>query len=130
VEEGHEIFMSMKESYGVVPTTMHYGSLIDLFSRAGKLYWAQDLLQTMPVFPDIITWTCLLDSCKNYRNTDLGKRCFSQLLDLAPVDSSSYMLMVDLLASCHEGTSDDSGQTNYLDSWRNANLSCLERVQA
>ncbi|WVZ82904.1 hypothetical protein U9M48_030111, partial [Paspalum notatum var. saurae] len=43
-EEGREYFASMKEDYGLEPGTEHYGAMVDLLGRAGKLEEAWLLL--------------------------------------------------------------------------------------
>ena len=61
------------------PLTLElYGCMIDLLGRTGCLKEADDLIQTMPSFPDFIIWTSLLTSCRIYGNTYLGTQCFNE----------------------------------------------------
>jgi pentatricopeptide repeat protein len=57
-------------------TLILYSCMIDLLGRTGYLKEADNLIQTMPSFPDSITWSSLLSSCKVYGHTNLGKQCF------------------------------------------------------
>ncbi|KAJ8765416.1 hypothetical protein K2173_013174 [Erythroxylum novogranatense] len=42
VEKGCKIFESIKEVYGIEPTVEHYGCIVDLLSRAGRLREAEE----------------------------------------------------------------------------------------
>jgi pentatricopeptide repeat protein len=57
-------------------TLAFYSCMIDLLGRTGHLKEADNLIQTMPSFPDSITWSSVLSSCKIYGHTNLGKQCF------------------------------------------------------
>mgnify|MGYP002775695244 FL=1 len=78
-KDGCRYFNSMWTEYDISPTTDHYNGLVDMLSRVGKLDEAYELLQTMPMFPDIISWRCLLNACKMSANVDLGKHCLVQI---------------------------------------------------
>ncbi|CAA6671640.1 unnamed protein product [Spirodela intermedia] len=51
VEEGALVFSSMEKKYGVKPETEHYACMVDMFSRAGMLREAMDLVEMMPRAP-------------------------------------------------------------------------------
>ncbi|TQD81665.1 hypothetical protein C1H46_032761 [Malus baccata] len=51
VEKGLEYFESMEKIHGLMPELKHYGCVVDLLSRSGKLYKASEFVQTMPVGP-------------------------------------------------------------------------------
>lgn len=101
IEEGHQFFVSMMRDFKMSPGVMHYSCMIDLFGRAGCFEKAKDLLEIMPVFPDMIVWMSLLTSCKIYTNVKLASWCFAQLLKLETVDAACYMLMSNIYADAH-----------------------------
>ncbi|KAG5227597.1 pentatricopeptide repeat-containing protein [Salix suchowensis] len=49
VEKGLEIFWSMKERYMVDRKKEHYGCVVDMLSRSGRLVDAYELLKEMPI---------------------------------------------------------------------------------
>ncbi|KAK7843226.1 pentatricopeptide repeat-containing protein [Quercus suber] len=48
VEEGRQFFNSMTKQYKIEPKLEHYGCLIDLLGRAGKLDEAENLIEEVP----------------------------------------------------------------------------------
>ncbi|KAK4397612.1 Pentatricopeptide repeat-containing protein, chloroplastic [Sesamum angolense] len=49
VDEGQQLFQSMKESYGLEPNADHYACVVDLLGRAGRLDEAYEIINSMPV---------------------------------------------------------------------------------
>lgn len=64
VEEGQSIFDNMEKEYGISPTIEHFGCVIDLLSRNGRLEEALQLVDKMPFEPDVAIWGALLGGCK------------------------------------------------------------------
>ncbi|KAL3567113.1 hypothetical protein D5086_032528, partial [Populus alba] len=60
VDEGRQLFESMKLSFGLVPKFEHYSCMVDLCARAGLLNEAWDLIKKMPGKPDEIVLGSLL----------------------------------------------------------------------
>ena len=63
VEEGLQLFLEMKRTFGVMPQIQHYGCIVDLLGRAGKLEEAYDFIMQMPINPDAVIWRSLLAAC-------------------------------------------------------------------
>lgn len=101
VEEGYLYFKSLKEDYSMKPNMEQYSCMIDLLGRSGHLIEAEDMLQTIPVPPDIVDWLSLLTSCRTYGNTEQGRRCYEEVTQLDSVDASSHMLMSSIYADAH-----------------------------
>eukprot|EP00250_Pteridium_aquilinum_P011881 c20365_g1_i1 orf=442-3237(-) len=97
VEEGRRHFRSMKD-FCIAPTVEHFNCMIDLLGRAGFLMEAKHLLESMPVSPDILGWMSLLNSCKAYAETEMGKECLDQIVLLNKDISGGYVLMSNLYA--------------------------------
>ncbi|XP_055824595.1 pentatricopeptide repeat-containing protein At1g74630-like [Solanum dulcamara] len=51
VEQGHELFSKMTETYDIEPTIEHYGCMVDLYGRDGQLHKAYNFMVQMPVPP-------------------------------------------------------------------------------
>ncbi|KAK3003278.1 hypothetical protein RJ639_019253 [Escallonia herrerae] len=52
IEEGRHYFHHMTEVYGVEPGKEHFGCMVDLLGRAGKLEEARMLIDEMPMSPE------------------------------------------------------------------------------
>ncbi|XP_059670398.1 pentatricopeptide repeat-containing protein At3g03580-like [Cornus florida] len=98
VEEGLHIFRSMKEEYSLVPCEEHYGCIVDLLSRAGKIEEAYDLLKCLPSRHSASALGSLLAACRVYENNEMGEVIGRRLLDLEPENPSVYGLMSNIYA--------------------------------
>lgn len=99
VTEGKQYLESMSCEYSVKPTIDHYDCMIDIYSRAGLLEEALELIKSMPFEPDAMSWKSLLGGCWMHRNLKLGKIAAENLLQLDPDDTSNYVIMFNLYAS-------------------------------
>eukprot|EP00250_Pteridium_aquilinum_P020349 c24790_g10_i2 orf=358-3252(+) len=115
LEEGLKHFNLMTIDHALLPGQKHYSCISDLLGRAGCFQEAVDVFQTMPMPPDIILWTSLLDSCKTHGYKRLGTQCFKELLDTDPDDASWYVLMLNICANAP--TSVEAERKEYFNIW-------------
>ncbi|THG00517.1 hypothetical protein TEA_004012 [Camellia sinensis var. sinensis] len=73
VEEGIQYFYAMERDYGVVPEIEHYGCMIDLLGRGGRLKEAFKLVRSMPMEPNAIIWGTLLGACRMHNAVGYAK---------------------------------------------------------
>jgi pentatricopeptide repeat protein len=99
VEDGWYYFQSMKKKFGINPGREHYGCIIDLLGRAGKLDQAIKLIHQMECEPDAVTWRTLLGACRVHRNVDLAIHAAKQILKLDPEDAGTYILLSNIYAN-------------------------------
>lgn len=78
VDEGVRLFDLMKVS-GVKLNVKHYGSMVDLLGRAGRLKEAYEIINSMPMFPDVVLWQSLLGACKTYGNVEMAEMASRKL---------------------------------------------------
>lgn len=102
VERGLEIFESMKEDYGVEPRLEHYGCMVDLLGRAGKLGEAEKFVLEMPVKPNAPIWRALLGACRIHKNVEVGERVGKILLEMQPEHSGHYVLLSNIYARANK----------------------------
>lgn len=100
VDEGLRLFNEMKRS-GVICNVKHYGSVVDLLGRAGRLDKALEVITSMPFEPDAVLWQCLLGACKTYRNIGLAELASQKLSELGSSSCGDFVLMSNLYAA-HE----------------------------
>ncbi|KAI8012323.1 Pentatricopeptide repeat-containing protein [Camellia lanceoleosa] len=99
VEDGQYYFQSMNKCFGIDPGREHYGCMVDLLGRAGKLDEAVKLIHEMECEPDTVTWRALLGACRVHRNTDLAIYAAKKILNLKPNDAGTYILLSNIYAN-------------------------------
>ncbi|KAK6926304.1 Pentatricopeptide repeat [Dillenia turbinata] len=83
VNEGRHYFNIMiSQNYNLSQMLDHYGCTADLLCRAGHLDQAQELIEQMPMPPDILMWGALLGACRASGNVMLSKKILDHLLEL------------------------------------------------
>lgn len=98
VENGIRYFEIMKDKHGIQPDIIHYGCMVDLFGRAGFFDKAKEIIKTMPIKPDKVVWKALLSACRVHKNFELGEQAGLKLIELAPNDHASYVLLSNIYA--------------------------------
>ncbi|KAF5178944.1 Pentatricopeptide repeat-containing protein [Thalictrum thalictroides] len=98
VDEGYKHFNSMSDVYGLVPMEEHYGCMVDILSRAGKLMEAECLVKTMPINPSVAVWGSLLNGCEIHDNVDLAEQIENHITKLKPQGSGIYVLLANIYA--------------------------------
>ena len=99
VDAGFKFFKRMKNEYGIVPRIEHYGCMVDLLGRSGKVKEAYEYIQNMPLQPNAVVWRTLLGACTIHGNLALGEVARAQLLQLEPGHSGDYVLLSNLYAA-------------------------------
>ncbi|KAE9590541.1 putative tetratricopeptide-like helical domain, DYW domain-containing protein [Lupinus albus] len=99
VEEGLRIFNSMGRDHSVEADASHYSSMVDVFSRAGRLDEAYEFIQRMPMEPTASAWGALLGACRVYKNVDLAKISAKWLFEIEPHNPGNYVLLFNILVN-------------------------------
>lgn len=90
---GINFFDSMRLDYAIEPTLKHYVVVVDLLGRAGKLNEAHELIETMPINPDLTTWAALYRACKAHKSNRRGEMVSQHLLEIDPELCGSYIFL-------------------------------------
>ncbi|GAA0183507.1 hypothetical protein LIER_30904 [Lithospermum erythrorhizon] len=98
VEVGEKHFENMKSLYGIEPNIKHYGCMIDLLGRAGRLEEAERLIHGMPMKADVIIWGTLMAACRTHGNSELGERAAKNLAMVEPSHGPSRVLLSNIYA--------------------------------
>ncbi|KAM3381276.1 putative pentatricopeptide repeat-containing protein, chloroplastic [Capsicum galapagoense] len=99
VDVGFDIFESMETEYGIERRIEHYGCMVDLLGRVGRLQEAYDFIQKGNIAPDNIIWGSLLSACRIHKNFELGERIAKILREYGAADSGTYVLLSNVYAS-------------------------------
>lgn len=97
VNEGREIYESMRRDYGLVPGTAHHVCMVDLLGRAGLLNKAFDFIEEVKR-PGPAMWTAILGACKMHKNYDLAVHAAEKLLALEPENPGHYVMLSNVYA--------------------------------
>ncbi|CAN8275663.1 unnamed protein product [Cochlearia groenlandica] len=94
VEEGEEYFLRMKKDYDIEPTIEHYGCMVDLYGRAGKLGKAYDFIREMPIPVTVVLWRTLLGACSSHGDIELAEDVRKRLHNLDNPDNSGDLVLL------------------------------------
>ncbi|KAK7250492.1 hypothetical protein RIF29_32962 [Crotalaria pallida] len=105
IDEGHEYFDIMTNEYNIEPRLEHYGCIIDLFARAGRIEEAMNLVSRMSMKPDAVIWRSLLDACcKQHKSVELSEEMAKQVFESegnVNCSSGAYVLLSKVYASAN-----------------------------
>ncbi|XP_058111552.1 pentatricopeptide repeat-containing protein At5g43790-like [Magnolia sinica] len=98
IDEGLNMFHSMKRLYGVEPKMEHYACVVDLLGRAGQLGEALSLIKAMPMAPGASVWGALLGACRLHRDVRLGEKAANELFKIEGENGGNCMLLCNIYA--------------------------------
>ncbi|CAN4124348.1 unnamed protein product [Withania somnifera] len=103
VDEGRRYFDKMVSEYKIRPVLEHYGCLVDLLARAGRIDKALDVVSNMPMKPDAAIWRSLLDGCcKNNANIEFSEEVARKVMESEGSDTSGvYVLLSRVYATAN-----------------------------
>ncbi|KAL2507416.1 Pentatricopeptide repeat-containing protein [Forsythia ovata] len=99
VNEGLELFDAMKKVFKITPSIEHYGCIVDLYSRAGRLPDALQVIEKMPMRPNAVVVGSLLAACRTRGDINLAERLMNYVYDLDPSGDSNYVLLSNIYAA-------------------------------
>ncbi|XP_043688489.1 putative pentatricopeptide repeat-containing protein At1g10330 [Telopea speciosissima] len=98
VDLGLEFFQSMQHEYRVHPRMEHYGCVVDLLGRAGRLEAAADFIRGMPFEADATVLGALLGACKVHGAVALATEVGRRLIELQPRHCGRYVVLSNIYA--------------------------------
>ncbi|XP_020595031.1 pentatricopeptide repeat-containing protein ELI1, chloroplastic-like [Phalaenopsis equestris] len=98
ISEALRIFGRMKNDFRTEPKVEHYGCLVDLLGRAGRLEEVWGFIKAMPMRPTSTLWGSLLAACRTHRCVELAELSVKQLASLGADDCGVYVLMSNIYA--------------------------------
>lgn len=99
IDKGLELFHSMIQDFKITPELVHYGCVVDLLGRGGRLDEAREFIQSMPIKPDASVWRALLSACRVNSDTKLAENIFEKLVELEPMNPGNYVLLSNIYAA-------------------------------
>ena len=99
VDDGQWCFRMMQEEYGIKPSLKHYGCMVDLLGRAGRLEMAYNFIKNMPIRPDASVWGALLGACRIHGNYEFSTFASDRLFEVEPENVGYYVLLSNIYAN-------------------------------
>ncbi|KAI4314437.1 hypothetical protein L6164_027345 [Bauhinia variegata] len=98
VDKGCQVFASIRSNYKIELTRDHYACMIDLLGRSRRLEEAEMLIKEVRN-PDMVIWRTLLNACRIHGEVEMAERVMKKVLELAPGDEGTHILLTNLYAS-------------------------------
>ncbi|XP_015697813.2 pentatricopeptide repeat-containing protein At5g04780, mitochondrial-like [Oryza brachyantha] len=99
VEEAESYFDMMKKEYCIEPVVDHYGCMIDMFVRIGRLEDAFSFIKRTGFEPNEAIWSSLVAGCRSHGNMELAFYAADKLLELKPKGIETYILLLNMYIS-------------------------------
>ncbi|XP_006656246.2 putative pentatricopeptide repeat-containing protein At3g13770, mitochondrial [Oryza brachyantha] len=99
VDEGLDMFDIMVKEQSELLHTGHYGCVIDLLGRSGRLEKALNLIENMPLEPTPSIWGSLLGACRVHANVHVGELVAQKLLEMEPENAGNYVILSNIYAA-------------------------------
>ncbi|KAL1557581.1 pentatricopeptide repeat-containing protein, chloroplastic [Salvia divinorum] len=99
VEEGLKLFAAMTRVHKIKPRIEHYGCIVDLYSRAGRLRDAMRVVEGMPMKPNEVVFGSLLAACRASGDVDLAETVMDYIRETDPDGHFNYVLLSNIYAA-------------------------------
>ncbi|XP_021715670.1 pentatricopeptide repeat-containing protein At1g05750, chloroplastic-like [Chenopodium quinoa] len=99
VDQGLIYFEDMQRVYNLSPRIEHYGCLVDLYSRAGRLENALNVIKNMPMKPNEVVLGSLLAACRDCGDIGLAEVVMKYIVELDPSSDSNYVMLANMYAA-------------------------------
>ncbi|CAL9094354.1 unnamed protein product [Musa textilis] len=93
LEEGWRVFRSMERTPGMEPRMEHYGCMVDMMGRGGRVREAYDFVEGMPVRPNAVIWRTLLGACVSHGDVALAEQVKRRIAEMEPGHDGDYVLL-------------------------------------
>ncbi|KAF3456706.1 hypothetical protein FNV43_RR01360 [Rhamnella rubrinervis] len=97
-QESQEYFSRLCADKRIKPKVEHYACMVDLLGRAGRLKEAKNLIENMPLKPNVGIWQTLLSACKVHGDLEIGREVGNKLLSLDGENTVNYVMMSNIYA--------------------------------
>ncbi|CAM0874471.1 unnamed protein product [Alopecurus aequalis] len=128
VNEGRAYFSRMTADYKVVPDVKHYGCMIDMLCRYGKIEEAYQMINDMPAKANSVLWNTVLAACRVHGHIDLAKKALHKLHELMPVDAGDVITISNVYAEAKRWDDVEHLRTKVIEprAWKHAAYSQVD----
>ncbi|EFJ18937.1 hypothetical protein SELMODRAFT_112121 [Selaginella moellendorffii] len=98
LQEGWNLFVSMRDDFGIEPSREQLCCVIDILGRAGKINQAQQMVESFSFVPNAAELGTLLGASRLHFDTSCGRQAATQLLQgVDPSNSAAFVGLADLI---------------------------------
>ncbi|KAL9421284.1 hypothetical protein AB3S75_038783 [Citrus x aurantiifolia] len=97
VDKALQIFTMMDDDFGLKPKQEHFGCMVDLLGRSGRLDEARELIRELPE-PTVSVYHSLLGACWCHLNSDLGEEMAMKLQEMEPENPTPFVILSNIYA--------------------------------
>jgi pentatricopeptide repeat protein len=84
----------------VLPTIEHYGCVVDMLGRVGRVDEAHALVkQRTPMEGNVVIWGTLLGACEKHGNVSVGEWAAERLVEAEPWNDGVYVVLSNIYAA-------------------------------
>ncbi|XWS33794.1 hypothetical protein CRYUN_Cryun22dG0113300 [Craigia yunnanensis] len=96
---GFHYFNLMSSEYQISPSKEHYGCMIDLLCRAGRLTEIEHMIKSMPFHRDDVVWSTLLRACRVHGDVHCGRRTAEKLLEMDSNCAGTHITLANIYSA-------------------------------
>ncbi|CAL1356467.1 unnamed protein product [Linum trigynum] len=94
VDQGLKFLEKMVNEYQILPDIKHYGCLVDMLARLGRLEEAENLALEIPTeIANVVVWRTLLGACSFHDNVEMAERVTRKIMEMERGYGGDYVLM-------------------------------------
>jgi pentatricopeptide repeat protein len=97
VEQGVAFFNSMVYEYNINPGIKHFGCVIDMLGRAGRLSEAEQVISGLPMEVNSVVWRSLLGCCSKHGEVEIGERAMKKILEIETESGDDFVMVSNML---------------------------------
>ncbi|GER25150.1 pentatricopeptide repeat-containing family protein, partial [Striga asiatica] len=109
-------FDSVIEKYRIYPCKAHYGCMIDLFCRAGRLEEAERMMREISFEKDVVVWSSVLRASRECGDVERGRVVAEEVIWLDPECGEAHVTLANMYAS--DGRWKEAAEVRRLMRWR------------
>ncbi|PKU81248.1 pentatricopeptide repeat-containing protein At5g56310-like [Dendrobium catenatum] len=98
IDLARRVFHSMEKNYGIEPKVEHYGCMVDLLGRSGRLKEAEELVKGMKWEADVVVLGALLSACRSHGEIEIAERVVENILRVDPENHGVYVVLSNMYA--------------------------------
>ncbi|KAJ4831268.1 Pentatricopeptide repeat-containing protein, mitochondrial [Turnera subulata] len=99
-DEGLRFFDKMVNEYHISPDMKHYGCVVDILGRTGRLEEAERMALSIPTeIVDVVMWRALLGACSFYGNVQMAQRVTTKIMEIESEYGGDFVLMHNIFTS-------------------------------